>query len=143
MKQLVTAALVSTALAVKPVLAGGMAEPVMEPTVIEEETAAGSNAGMLVPIFALIMFGLAMSGGDDSTTTVVSDARLKTGIARVGTAPNGLPLYRFRYLGLGTTYQGVMAQDVLAHTPEAVVALPGGYLAVDYARLGLELKVVR
>jgi hypothetical protein len=35
-----------------------------------------------------------------------------------------------------------MAQDVLAHTPEAVVALPGGFLAVDYAKLGLEPKVV-
>lgn len=142
MKQLVGAALVSTALAVNPVLAGGMAEPVMEPEVIEEETTARSDAGILVPIFALVMFGLAMSNGNDAAATAPSDARLKTDIARVGTATNGLPLYQFRYVGLGTVYEGVMAQDVLAHTPEAVVTLPGGYLAVDYARLGLELKIV-
>lgn len=142
MKQLVGAALVSTALAVNPVLAGGMAEPVMEPEVIEEETTTRSDAGILVPIFALVMFGLAMSNGNDAAATAPSDARLKTDIARVGTATNGLPLYQFRYVGLGTVYEGVMAQDVLAHTPEAVVTLPGGYLAVDYARLGLELKIV-
>ncbi len=47
-----------------PSFAGGMAEPVMEPAVIEEETAAGSNAGIIVPIVALVMFALAMSNGD-------------------------------------------------------------------------------
>ncbi len=141
MKTRIAAALVSAALIVHPALAGGLAEPMMEPAVIEEDTTAGSNAGILVPIFALIMFGLAMSNGSDAPPAP-SDVRLKTDIARVGTASNGLPLYHFRYVGLGTVYEGVMAQDVLAHTPEAVVTLPGGYLAVDYGKLGLELKIV-
>ena len=71
-----------------------------------------------------------------------SDARLKTDILRVGTAANGLPLYQFRYLGQRTLYQGVMAQDVLAHSPQAVSMLPGGYMAVNYKMLGLEMKVI-
>jgi hypothetical protein len=50
-------------LAATPSFAGGLAEPMMEPEVIEEETAAGSRAGILVPIMAVILIGLAMSGG--------------------------------------------------------------------------------
>jgi hypothetical protein len=66
MKSRIAAALFSAALIIHPAFAGGMAEPVMEPAVIEEETTAGSNAGILVPIFALVMFGLAVSSGDDA-----------------------------------------------------------------------------
>lgn len=45
--------------------AGGMVEPIMEEE-IQEQTAAGSRAGILVPILALILIGLAMSNnGDD------------------------------------------------------------------------------
>ncbi|MDH3263156.1 MAG: tail fiber domain-containing protein [Paracoccaceae bacterium] len=146
MKQHLAAALVSTALAANSALAGGMAEPVMEPAVepamIEEDTATGSRAGIIVPILALVMIGLALSQGDDNTAVAPSDARLKTDITRVGTAANGLPLYQFRYVGQSSVYRGVMAQDVLAHRPDAVVTLPGGFLAVDYARLGLELKII-
>jgi hypothetical protein len=50
-------------LAATPSFAGGLAEPMMEPEVIEEETTAGSRAGILVPIMAVILIGLAMSGG--------------------------------------------------------------------------------
>jgi hypothetical protein len=148
MKQLLAAALVTTALVAKPVLAGGMAEPVMEPViapaVIEEDTTTSSRAGIIVPIIAILLIGLALSdGGNNSTPPAsVSDARLKTDILRVGTTANGLPLYHFRYIGLSTVYEGVMAQDVLQHRPDAVVTLPGGYLAVDYAKLGLEMKIV-
>jgi hypothetical protein len=73
----------------------------------------------------------------------LSDLRLKADIVRVGTAANGLPLYEFRYLGGETRYRGVMAQDVLRHTPEAVVTMDNGYLAVRYDRLGLEMTAVQ
>jgi hypothetical protein len=71
-----------------------------------------------------------------------SDMRLKTGIERVGVAPNGLPLYNFRYLWSDAVYQGVMAQDVLKAFPEAVSTLPNGYMAVRYDMLGMEMKKV-
>jgi hypothetical protein len=38
-----------------------------------------------------------------------------------------------------TIYVGVMAQEVAAVAPEAVVQGADGYLRVDYSRLGLQL----
>jgi len=57
-------------LAATPSFAGGMAEPVMEPEVIEEETTAGSRAGIIVPILAVVLIAMAMSGGNDSPAQV-------------------------------------------------------------------------
>ncbi|MEW9838300.1 tail fiber domain-containing protein, partial [Mesorhizobium marinum] len=68
--------------------------------------------------------------------------RLKRDIERVGSAPNGLPLYTFRYLWSDAVYRGVMAQDVLEVFPEAVSTMPGGYLGVRYDMLGLEMTRV-
>jgi len=72
----------------------------------------------------------------------ISDRRLKTDIRKVGVAANGLPLYTFRYMGGDVQFRGVMAQDVLNHTPEAVVTLPSGYLAVNYGMLGLTMEAL-
>ena len=69
-----------------------------------------------------------------------SDMRLKHDIIRVGTAANGLALYRFKYLWSGQVYVGVMAQDVLAVRPDAVLAGGDGYLMVDYAKLGVPFE---
>ncbi len=77
-----------------------------------------------------------------SNEVIVSDVRLKTDIERVGTAANGLPLYTFRYVGGDALYRGVMAQDVLRAFPEAVCAMPDGYLAVRYDMLGIEMPRV-
>ncbi|MCX7645007.1 MAG: hypothetical protein N2Z62_06895 [Rhodobacteraceae bacterium] len=60
-------AALSLALAVTAgqVHAGGMAEPILEEEV-EQQAAAGSRAGILVPILALVLLGIAVSnGGDD------------------------------------------------------------------------------
>jgi hypothetical protein len=76
-------------------------------------------------------------------TIATSDYRLKTDIVQVSVAPNGLPLYEFRYRGSDGVYRGVMAQDVLQHSPAAVIQRPDGYLAVDYAQLGLSMEQVR
>ena len=68
-----------------------------------------------------------------------SDRRLKTGIARVATLASGLGLYRFKYLWGHIEYVGVMAQEVLAVAPAAVVEGADGFLRVDYQMLGLEM----
>ena len=69
----------------------------------------------------------------------VSDIRLKRDIVEVGQLPDGLHLYRYRYLWSDTVYVGVMAQEVLTIAPDAVVRGNDGYLRVDYGRLGLQL----
>ena len=42
--------------------AGGVAEPVIAPVIIAEDTSSSSD-GLLVPILALILIGIAISGG--------------------------------------------------------------------------------
>lgn len=76
-------------------------------------------------------------------SATASDARLKEDIVPVGVHESGLGLYEFRYLGETKRYRGVMAQEVLHHTPEAVVVMPNGYYAVNYRMLGLEMIEVR
>jgi hypothetical protein len=70
----------------------------------------------------------------------VSDIRLKRDVAEVGQLPDGLHLYRFRYLWSDTVYVGVMAQEALAIEPEAVVRGQDGYLRVDYDRIGFKFS---
>lgn len=97
-------------------------------------------------ILSACSLGGQLSDGDSCSvdcTINASDRRLKTDIIQIGEASNGLPLYEFRYRGDDAVYRGVMAQDVLQHTPAAVVQGPEAYLAVNYAMLGLELKRVR
>src|SRR4029077_157238 len=69
-----------------------------------------------------------------------SDIRLKRDIAQGGELDSGINLYRYRYLWSDTIYVGVMAQEVAAVKPEAVLRGADGYLRVDYARLGLRLQ---
>jgi hypothetical protein len=71
---------------------------------------------------------------------IYSDIRLKRDVVRIGRLDNGLQLYRFRYKWSDKVYVGVMAQDVLAVFPDAVVRGSDGYLRVDYARLGLRMQ---
>jgi len=69
-----------------------------------------------------------------------SDIRLKRDIVALGRLDDGLVLYRFRYNWSDQVYVGVMAQEVAAVVPAAVVRGPDGYLLVDYARLGLRMQ---
>ncbi len=68
-----------------------------------------------------------------------SDRRLKRDIEPAGVVA-GVRLYRFRYLGDGRTFVGVMAQDLLADPrhAKAVIRRPSGLLMVDYGMLGLD-----
>ncbi len=143
MRKTIIAGVLICGLTVQAGFAGNILEPMMEPDVIVEDTSSSSGGGLLIPILLLVFLAAAASGGGGSGgSPSPSDSRLKTDITQVGMSASGLPIYHFRYIGLPTTYQGVMAQDVLAHTPEAVVNMPGGYYAVNYGMLGLEMTVV-
>lgn len=65
----------------------------------------------------------------------MSDRRLKRDIQRIGAMVSGVPVYLFRYLWSDDWNVGVMAQEALAVTPEAVIKTPSGYLAVNYGAL--------
>lgn len=64
-----------------------------------------------------------------------SDERLKTDIQRVGTRPDGLGIYLYRYIWGPMLFVGVMAQEVLKVRPDAVAVHPSGFLMVDYGVL--------
>lgn len=83
-------------------------------------------------------------GAPTQKKTVGSDRGLKQRIERVGTHPRGYGLYLFDYRpefrdehGHGRQF-GVMADEVEALVPEAVSRDARGYLAVDYAVLGID-----
>ncbi len=66
-----------------------------------------------------------------------SDERLKQDIKYVGVA-NGHNIYEFSYKGHPARFLGVLAQEVKKTRPDAVHEVEG-WLAVDYAALGLTL----
>jgi hypothetical protein len=70
----------------------------------------------------------------------MSDIRAKHGITLLGRLDNGLGFYRFSYNGSDAAYVGVMAQEVEAVMPDAVVRGSDGYLRVNYDRLGLRMQ---
>jgi len=72
----------------------------------------------------------------------LSDVRLKRDIAPLGRLDDGLELYSFRYLWSDTVYVGVMAQEVAATMPSAVVMAQDGYLRVNYGKLGLQMRTL-
>jgi hypothetical protein len=54
--------------------------------------------------------------------------------------PNGIGFYRFSYNGGNRAYVGVLAQEVQAVMPEAVMRGDDGYLRVFYDRLGIKFQ---
>lgn len=76
-----------------------------------------SNNAMMGGLFGLGAAGL---GG-----WMRSDRRTKTDIHRIGTADNGLPIYRFRYIAGGPVQIGFMADEVEAINPDAVTTING------------------
>jgi len=135
MKRLVAAGMIS--LIAVSATAGSVSYTPPEVVAIEESAPMGGSGSWLIPLVIVAVLALALTRQDE---VAISDARLKTNITPTGTAANGLPLYSFRYIGSTQVFEGVMAQDVLSHTPEAVQIGPFGYMAVDYGMLGLEMK---
>lgn len=70
-------------------------------------------------------------GGVTGLAALMSDRRVKRDIEQVGTMFDGTPVYRFRYFNDPRWHIGLMAQDVEAFAPEAVVEI-GGVKHVDY-----------
>jgi len=76
-----------------------------------------------------------------SAAITASDINLKENIKKVGSLDNGLNLYSYNYkdgydLPEGKQV-GVMAQEVEAIMPEAVVEMDNGFKGVNYAMLGV------
>jgi len=64
---------------------------------------------------------------------MMSDIRLKSNIVKVGEHPLGIGVYEYDIFD--RREHGVMAQEVLAVKPEAVIHRPDGYLMVNYGAL--------
>ena len=83
--------------------------------------------------------GLGMAGA----RYLLSDERLKENVVYLG-KENGFKVYRFTYIqGHGLPegeHVGVLAQEVQAVRPDAVTYNKDGFLAVDYSKLGFEMK---
>ena len=79
-----------------------------------------------------------------SSQFIPSDMRLKRDIALLARRGDGLGLYSFKYVWTDTVYVGVMAQEVALLYPDAVQRDDlTGYMAVNYARLGLQPMTLR
>lgn len=71
--------------------------------------------------------------------SLFSDRRLKTDIVKVGSYPNGLPMYEFTYKDHPGRWRGTMADDVEKKYPEAV-GERYGYKTVNYEMLGIAME---
>jgi hypothetical protein len=69
-----------------------------------------------------------------------SDVALKHDIVLLARLDNGLGFYRFSYIGSDRAYVGVIAQEVKAVMPQAVVRDRDGYLRVFYDKLGVKFE---
>lgn len=89
------------------------------------------------------MFG-SLIGAGATYATFSSDRRLKDNIRFCTVDPaTELNLYEFNYINdPDRTFIGVMADEVMERFPHAVIEQDDGYLAVDYAELGLEMVEV-
>jgi hypothetical protein len=81
------------------------------------------------------MGGLFQMGAALPLMFAPSDVRLKTDIERIGALPSGLPVYAYDYIWGGPRQVGVMAHEARELFPDAVAEF-GGFLAVDYSRIG-------
>jgi hypothetical protein len=86
----------------------------------------------------------ALIGAGTTAAFRASDRRLKENIELVGRDERTmLPLYEFEYInGSGRRFFGVMAQDVAESHPDMVFTMPDGFMAVNYAGLGIEMVEV-
>ena len=86
------------------------------------------------------MGGATTMGPMGTMGTVVSDLRAKHDIVLLGRLENGLGFYCFSYNGSDRAYVGVIAQEVQAIMPGAVVRGRDRFLRVNYDKLGLRMQ---
>lgn len=97
-------------------------------------TSTGTSTQTSTPSMWQVIGGLMNSAGSLMGGMNKSDRRVKKDIVRIGTLDNGLPVYRFRYIGQPDNAAhtiGLMAQDVEKVNPNAVAEF-GGIKHVDY-----------
>lgn len=104
------------------------------------QTTTQSSSGSLLGS----LLNAAASAG--SAALMASDPRLKTDIRKVGSEPDGLGVYEYRYLpaptaaiaafmAAGRKFIGVMADEVAAIRPWALGPEIDGFMTVDYGKL--------
>jgi hypothetical protein len=72
---------------------------------------------------------------------ILSDARSKRNIVKVGSLHDGTPVYSYTYLDDPTPRIGLIAQDVERRTPGAVAQI-GGRKAVDYRKATARARAI-
>ena len=104
----------------------------------------GAFVAPIVASFAMSGLTVERAAAQTNTTSsrplTESDRRLKKDVTRVAEHPAGFGVYRFKYLWSDTEYRGVLAQEVLAAMPEAVVRGDDGFLRVDYAAIDMQME---
>jgi hypothetical protein len=86
--------------------------------------------------------GSFLSGALSIAGSLLSDGAVKCDLRLITRRPDGLGIYRFRYLGQPTVYEGVLAEEVERVYPGAVAVSASGFRMVDYGAIGAEMKVV-
>jgi hypothetical protein len=79
------------------------------------------------------MVGSLLGSASSILPAIISDRRAKEEISVIGATLDGLPIYRFKYVGDDRWQIGLMADDVEAVTPDAVMDV-GGLKVVDYGK---------
>lgn len=99
----------------------------------KQDTVVGGGAGS-----SYNDTGVAKAITDGFAASKTSDIRLKTDIRLLGNAPNGLGIYKFKYIwDKVTTHIGFMSDEVRLVSPDAVSVHPAGFDMVDYSKVGI------
>ena len=80
-------------------------------------------------------FGNLIGAGGALGAAALSDRRTKRDIVKIGDLPNGLNLYKFKFIEGEEEHIGVMSDEVRKVMPRAVRAGPDGFDRVDYAQV--------
>lgn len=101
--------------------------------------ASGLGAGMgIASLFGSNAGGTSAASGIGSSVGnlfgKLSDRRLKVDIHQIGKSFNGLNIYKYRFADSPVFEIGLMAQEVEAIRPDAIMRGPNGVLLVDYAK---------
>ena len=109
-----------------PIFAGAQAagQAAMDQYGIQSANANAQNAGL---------YGMLGTAGGLAGMKYFSDRRLKSNIDRIGTHPLGIGVYEYDIFD--RRERGLMADEVEAVMPEAVMLHPSGYKMVDYGML--------
>ena len=115
-----------------PIFAGAQAQGQadMQNYGIQQSAANANTSGL----FGLAGAGLGAYGMMNAAPMLAaSDRRLKSYIVRVGTHKTGIGVYEYNIFG--NRQRGVMADEVEAIMPEAVILHPSGFKMVNYGAL--------